>query len=255
MTAVQAPQSEMKPVALELMTRVHKRYGQARVLLKHSATQAEGVSAWHTLREDITSVVDEIRPDLEQFWRAMDVPRPRERHLSAQRSFLHTRASGTTASAVPLLTSLPTSLNQQMMRGQPLPERRFRGKVWLGDASGVCCVESVCSLNHAHIVLYGCEDNWETELVKIPVDHLIVDVQVKEPSSFQIKVKSDTEFGLDTRVFLTASSPAVRDNWLSALRDCRANIQGRDASHSESACPPLSTFASRNFVAGVTWLS
>jgi hypothetical protein len=255
MMAVQAPQSEKKPVASGLMPSAHKCYCRARVSLSQCATQGEGVSAWHILRQDVTSAVGEIRPELEQFWRAMDVPRPRERHHSAQRSFLRTRASGTTASAAPLLASLPTSLNQRIVRDQPLSERRFRGKVWLRAAGGVCCIESVCSLNHAHVVLYGSDDNWETELVKVPIDHLMVDVQVNEPCSFQIKVKSDTEFGLDTRVVLTVSSPVKRDNWLSALSDCGANIQGWDASHSESTCCPSSTFASRNFVPGVTWLS
>ena len=156
--------------------------------------------------------------------------------------------TSTNGTAKPLFGSVPASLDKMTTYSQPL--QQFRGKVLIRAAHGARCIHSLCILNHKHLTLYG-GANWETELVEIPIGHISIDVHFNKPSSFHIKVQSDFEFGLDTRILLTVSSPVARDRWLSVLYDLKASIQGWDASARYRSPAPTS----RNFVSSVTWLS
>jgi hypothetical protein len=129
-------------------------------------------------------------------------------------------------------------------------KRRYRGLVKLSAGDTSRSTPSLCSFDKQSFVLMGGE-NWDQKLVELPLGHVIVRVAKDKPSSFQLRVRSDSSFNCDTRIFLHVSSTEVRNRFLSALIDCNAAVRGWDAS--EHFRLPTST-RKGNLQAQVTWL-
>jgi hypothetical protein len=197
-----------------------------------------------TLTEEFERAVEQLRPELEQFWccvgentsgtqRAYSAPLPEERQPE-QDQLLRVKSEP--------VRSQESQPNKATLH--------FRGSVLLSAKPGVGFRASICSFNTSHIVLASGE-NWLQELVKLPLCHVIFTVHEARSSSFEMMVISDSTFGCDTRISLDVSSPAARHRWLSALWDCDATIQGWDVA--TGYCQPKSHRGT--FKPAVMWLN
>jgi hypothetical protein len=73
-------------------------------------------------------------------------------------------------------------------------------------------------------------ENWEIELVNLPLDHLVFSIQRCKPSSIQVRVRSDSSFQCDTRICFDVLCAEARNKGLSAFWMCKTRIDGWDAS-------------------------
>ena len=223
-----------------------------------------------TLSEDIHRAADELRPELDNFWCAVNTVDVKMRRWHSDPLFPTygdtTRTSLRRLESEPYMTDCgkpcsrvePAEMEEFQshdrragsVSGRPLPaQQRFRGRVNLsaGDATGF--KPSLCSFDSTSLTLVGGE-NWETEFVNLPLDHLVISIQKCKPSVFQVRVRSDSSFQCDTRICVDVFCGAARDKWLSAFWKCRARIDGWDA----STCYCLPRSGRGNVAPLVTWL-
>ena len=222
-----------------------------------------------SLFEDIHRAAEELHPELDNFWFAVnkvDSKMSRWHSDPLVPTYDDTPACLCRSESEPYMTDCgkpcsrvePAELEAFQSHNRRagsenakfLPaEQRFRGQVNLSAGDATNSKPSLCSFDSTSLVLVG-GDNWETELVRLPLDHIVISIQTCKPSSFQLRVRSDSSFQCDTRICLDVFSAEARDKWLSAFWECKARIEGWD----ESVC-----YCSPRYVRGrvaplVAWL-
>ena len=185
---------------------------------------------WAALRRDIDHAVSTLRPELIHLWRCVDVE---------------------SKPVDPAQTNPQQPANR--VAAQPKAEQRFRGLVSLSSQARVrkhSTTPALCCVDDKAFVLMG-GANWETELLKLPLRHLCVNVQADECCSFSLKIRASSTRQEDSRIFVFAESQHVRDEWLSVLCDREVEVRGWDTK--ACYCPPRPTYGSH--IPRVTWLS
>ena len=222
-----------------------------------------------SLFEDIHRAAEELRPELDNFWFAVNKVDSKMRRWHSDPlvpTYDDTPACLCRSESEPYMTDCgklcsrvePAELQAFQSHNRrtgsknakSLPaEQRFRGRVNLSAGDATSSKPSLCSFDSTSLVLVG-GDNWETELVRLPLDHIVISIQTCKPSSFQVRVHSDSSFQCDTRICLDVFSAEARDKWLSAFWECKARIEGWD----ESACYCSPRYVRDRVAPLVAWL-
>ena len=170
---------------------------------------------WTLLARDIAVAASSLRPHLVHLWRNIHVEKQcHDKELTTEK--------------VGQFDSPPAHRVSDVRES----ERRYRGIVWLSARPGApkgAARKSVLCVDGKDLVLLG-GDDWDTELVKLPLHHVLAGVQANEPCCFCLRVRADSEYGQDTRIFVNVDSREARDRWLSALCDKGVMEHGWDSS-------------------------
>ena len=186
--------------------------------------------------EDIHRAAREIRPELDNFWFAVNKVDSKMRRWHSD-PLLLTCGESLTGDTLPCLCRSESELymtdcGKPCSRVEPeelealqshnrrtgsenarsIPaEQQFRGGVNLSAGDAIGSKPSLCIFDSTSLILVG-GDNWETELVRLPLEHLVISIQGCKSFSFQIRVRSDSSFQCDTRICLDVFSAEARDN-------------------------------------------